>query len=252
MINSKNIGEMMNLIKSAYGDKSFSEEPEKIKNVVNLWTVMFQDDEPLEVLIAVKNCIATLQYPPRIADIKSRIATNRLNGQMTEMEAWVKIRKAVEKSNDGSSANIAFSELPKILQKVIVEPSTLRAWRGVSSDTFEGVIASNVQRSYRELAKQEAMYNALPKDIQNAQSWMNKESEVEMLPEPKKQPSIDEMFDAMDRRAVEYRENHGITAKPEYANRVSAFLEPLTENEIKMHEAKEKADLKARLERMHV
>ena len=56
----------------------------------------------------------------------------------------------------------------------------------------------------------------------------------------------------MDKRAVEYRESHGITAKPEYENRVSAFLEPMTENEIKMHEAKERADLKARLERMHV
>ena len=249
MISNQDTNQMIDLIVSAYGDKAFPvDNPKKLAKVMNLWAVMFRDDDPKEVLIAVKNCISTLQFPPKIADIKSRIAQNRMAGQMTEMEAWIEIRKAVKNATTYKDANEAFISLPKILQKLVGEPSTLVAWNRVSIDTFEGVIASNTQRSYKELAKREAEYYSLPKDLQTEQAWLIAEQkEVTMLPEPKPQKSIDEMMDDMDKNADAYREDHAITPNADYSSRVDAFRKPMTKDELLMHEAKEKRKDKLRM-----
>ncbi len=249
MMTIENIGTMLELLETAYGE-SFYKGTNREKTL-RLWSVMFRDDEPKEVLIAVKSCIATLQYPPKVADIKSRIAQNRMAGQLTEMEAWSKIREAVKNACTSVDANTAFLCLPEILQKCVGTPSQLRSWHGVSADTFEGVIASNVQRNYRELARREATYNALPKDMQAAQNWMVEEPKnVTMLPEPAEK-SIGEIIEEANDKSAE---NRNITMtnelKGKHADRVSAFLTPLTDAELKMQTAKEKAEEKNRLERM--
>ena len=241
MITGKDISTMMDLLVSAYGEKSFPTEPKQMTQVANLWSVMFKDDEPEEVLLAVKNCIATLSFPPKVADIKSRIAQSRMAGQMTEMEAWSAIRDAVRSARNRTDANRVFTELPPILQKCVGTPSQIMAWGGVSTDTFEGVIASNIQRSYRELAKREATFYALPKDMQASQSWMiEKQSDVQMLPEPAPQKSFEERDVEMNIEAQVYREQQGIEANPEYNDRVADFLKPMTDAELKMFEAKKR------------
>ena len=251
MITGKDISTMMDLLVTAYGDKSYPTDPKQMAKVANLWSVMFRDDEPEEVLIAVKNCIATLTFPPKIADIKSRIAQSRMSGQMTEMEAWAKVRDAVRNSDTRPDANRTFLDLPEILQKVVGTPSQLIAWHGVSLDTFEGVIASNIQRSYRELARNEATWNALPKDLQTSQKWMvGKPESVTMLPEPTPQKSIDEIQNDMDVSAREYRAKYGISENPEYKGKVADFQKPMSDSEQKMFEAKKRHDLKTKLDRM--
>ena len=247
MITQKDINTIMDLLVSAYGDKAYPTDPKQMAKVSNLWTVMFQDDEPREVLLAVKNCIATQQFPPKIADIKGRIAQSRMAGQMTEMEAWQKIREAVDKASGRTDANNAFTNLPAILKKVVGSPSQLRAWNACSIDTFEGVIASNVQRSYRELARREATYYALPKDLQTEQSWMvDAPKEVTMLPEPKPQKSIDERHAEMDEEAREFRKTHGIEENKSYSDRVADFQKPMTKEELLMMDAKKRHEEKLR------
>jgi len=180
MMTKSDIAQVMDLLTAAYGDKAFSQDPSQMQKVVNLWSVMFADDDPAEVLIAVKNCISTLQFPPKIADIKHRIAENRMAGQLTEMEAWALIRKAVEDSYSRSEAVTQFERLPKILQRVVGSASQLRAWRTVDDSDFETVTASNCMRTYRTLAQREAGYYALPADMQQAEAWR--------LPTTTKQP----------------------------------------------------------------
>ena len=242
MITNKDINQIMDLLISAYGDKAYPiDDPQKMVKVSHLWTVMFQDDEPAEVLIAVKSCIATLSFPPKVADIKSRSAQSRMAGQMTEMEAWSAIRDAVRSARNRTDANRVFTELPPILQKCVGTPSQLMAWGGVSTDTFEGVIASNFMRSYRETAKNEAMYNALPKEMQSEQSYLNPTpKEVTMLPEPAPQKTFEERDVEMNIEAQVYREQQGIEANPEYDSKVADFLKPMTDTELKMLEAKKR------------
>lgn len=201
---------------------------------------------------AVKAFCNTSKFPPSLADIKAQIVESYLQDKPTAMQAFQYISKAVKKSYSKEDAIKQYNQLPPIIRNLVGEPTQLQDWYKVSSESFQTVIMSAIRESYKELATREAKFYAFPDDLQRVEQWRVSVPEVVALPEPVKEKTIDEMFDAMDRHAVEYRENHGITAKPEYANRVSAFLEPLTENEIKMHEAKERADLKARLERMRV
>jgi len=184
MITKQNIADMMDLLVAAYGDKAFPQEPQKMAKVVNLWTIMFEHDDPREVLVAVKDCIATLQFPPKIADIKTRIAQNRLEGQMTEMEAWAHIRMAVEQSTSREKAEEIFEGLPKIIQRTVGSASQLRGWRVVNDEQFETVVASNCQRTYRQLAQREAGWHALPPDIQQAEVWRVETPKLAELPEP--------------------------------------------------------------------
>ena len=250
MMTQKDIEKVMDLLVAAYGEKAYpTADPKQMAKVSSLWSVMFAEDEPGEVLIAVKNCIATSPYAPHVSDIKQRIAQSRMAGQMTEMEAWVQIRKAIKKAGTSAEANQAFSEMPRILRKVVGEPGTLKEWRGVSLDTLEGVIASNCQRSYRELARAEATFNALPKDIQRKSAWMVSEPEAVMLPEPKPQKSHEERFADMDRDAAEYRKKYVLPQSQDMTYRVSAFKAPMTDAELKMMAAKAKTDEKYRKEK---
>ena len=251
MMTQKDIEKVMDLLVAAYGEKAYpTADPKQMAKVSSLWSVMFAEDDPAEVLLAVKNCIATSPYAPHVSDIKSRIAQSRIAGQMTEMEAWINIRKAIKKAGTSAEANQAFSEMPQILRKVVGEPGTLKEWRGVSLDTLEGVIASNCQRSYRELAKTEATFNALPKDIQRKSSWMVSEPEPTMLPEPKPQKTHEERFADMDADAAEYRRKYVLPQSQDMTDRVNAFIAPMTDSERKLMEARQKADAKYRLERM--
>ena len=172
MITDANIEQVLDLLVTAYGEKAYPlDDPKKMIKVKNLWTVMFADDEPIEVLTAVKDCIATLQFAPKIADIKSRIAQNRLSGQLTELEVWQIVRKAVEDSDSISKAKQIYNTLPKPVQSVVGSPSLLRSWRSVEDAQFETIIMSLVTRTYRTIAAREAGYHALPQDIQDAERW---------------------------------------------------------------------------------
>ena len=188
MMTEEDIAKTLDLLVSAYGEKAFPElsDKKKLEKINDLWAVMFVDDDPAEVLIAVKDCIATLKFKPTIADIKTRMAQNKMAGQMTEMEAWAVIREAVERSNSRAEAEEIYNSLPKILQRVVGSPSQLRGWRVVPDEQFETVIASNVQRTYRLLAEHQSSYHALTADVQKQEQWKVDGPQNVGLPEPEK------------------------------------------------------------------
>ena len=172
MITENDFTEIMNLLLSAYGEKAFpTDNLEKMDKVLHLWTVMFKDDSPEEVLVAIKDCIATLQFPPKIADIKSRISQNRMAGQPSEMEAWAQVYKVVMDVDSVTSARQAFEKLPPISKALVGIPEQLLDWKEADGKTLTTVIASNFMRSYKVKAEREASYHALPADMQKAESW---------------------------------------------------------------------------------
>ena len=158
------------------------------QKILDSWFLIFRDDDASEVNRAVLAYICTEKFAPTVAGIKTLMAEERMAGQMTEMQAWQKIRDAVEYSSNRDEARKQYDRLPVILKKIVGSPSQLISWRKVSEDTFEGVIASNCQRSYRELARHEAVYYAIPGQLQAEQKWRVEETkQQEALPEaPKK------------------------------------------------------------------
>jgi hypothetical protein len=220
------------------------------ERVLNAWWPMFADDPAEEVTRAVVAYICTEKFAPTVSGIKTIMAENRMAGQMTEIQAWGRIRKAIDKADDRYNAAGEFAKMPPILQKIVSDPSQLRAWRKCSDDTLEGVIASNVQRSYRELAKREAVFYAIPGQLQSEQTWRVDAPAMVSLPEPVKQLTHEERFEKMDADAKAYREKYGGQNSRDMTDRVKAFVKPMTDGELKMHEAKAKREEAIRMERM--
>ena len=80
---------------------------------------------------------------------------------LTETTAWAMIRKAI--ANSGYHAQEEYEHLPESL-KACVTPDLLRSW-ALDETSSEQVIASNLMRSYRDSAKRQEEYDALPPDI---------------------------------------------------------------------------------------
>jgi hypothetical protein len=125
---------------------------------INLWATMFVD-EPVQIVVeAVKALMCTHKYPPTIADVKEKIAQITQPKQLTEMEAWENVRKAIDYYN----ASEKFNRLPKLIQKVVGSPDQLRRWAQMNTETVESVIQSNFMRSYKAKVLQEKEIAMLP------------------------------------------------------------------------------------------
>lgn len=240
MMTTDDITEVLKMLSANYG-KSFYDGT-NLKDVIKLWSVQFANDDPKKVMKAVQNCIATLTYKPTIADIRKRMAGDEMKGQLTSVEAFQEIAKAVSRGYDRDSAIVAFNDLSPILRRVVGTPNQLVSWRKVSEESFQTVIMSAIRESYRELAQREADYYALPKPLKIAEGWRVEGPEPEVLPEPEKKKTIDELHSEMDEDAKEYREKHGMQAKDKYNARVDDFKRPMTDEEMKAIEKKLKGE----------
>ena len=94
------------------------------------------------------------------------------------MEAWALVAKAVCNSNYNSAEE--FEKLPPVVQRLVGAPSQLREWAAMDSETFNSVVASNFQRSYKVRAKNERDFLALPSSVK---TFMESIAEGMKMPE---------------------------------------------------------------------
>lgn len=239
MMTIQEIGVMLDILEANYGQKFY--DGVNRDNVLKLWASSFQNDDPKIVMQAVQKYISTMSYKPTIADIRKRMVQVQL---MTEIEVFQSIKNAVRMANDDESACKAFNELPGICRKIVIQPSQLRAWRMVSSETFETVIASMISRSYRILADREAEYYSLPPHMKKDETWRIQAPELVSLPGPKRQKTFEEMDLEREQAEIEYRKRYGIKTTPEMVERnrkkLTAFIQPMTAEELKTMKQKEK------------
>ena len=69
---------------------------------------------------------------------------------------------------------------------------------------------------------------------------MVEEPEVNMLPEPKPQKSMDEVEADREKKSEEYRDRFGIEPNHAYDDRVAAFKAPMTTEDLKRMEYAER------------
>lgn len=142
----------------------FQKMPKEIRSRKVLdWAVAFKDDDFKTVQLAT---IATLSvqkdFPPNIAHIKEKISEMKMQKQVSEMEAWNVVRKAL---SDGCyySADERFLNLPINIQKCVGSPETLKTWCMMDLDQLNTVISSNFMRSYKQVCAREKENLSLPK-----------------------------------------------------------------------------------------
>lgn len=158
---------IMAVLRGAYPSFYRDMPKQEALDVVNLWAEMFADDDPALVAAAVKALIAsdTKGFPPHIGAVKEQMRKLTAPGEMSEAEAWTKIKRAISNGLYGSREE--FDRLPPLCQKLVGSPSQLRDWAALDSDELNTVVASNVQRAFRTMQQRENETAKLPGDVRD-------------------------------------------------------------------------------------
>ena len=156
---------IMAVLETAYPQFYAKKSQEEKMDVIKLWAEMFADEPSAIVAMAVKALIKTREstFPPGIGEINAKIMQITQPEEMTELEAWGMVAKAIR--NSAYSSVEEFGKLPQAVQKIVGSPAQLQEWSQMDSGTVSSVIASNFQRSYKARAKSDREYNALPSTV---------------------------------------------------------------------------------------
>lgn len=73
--------------------------------------------------------------------------------QLTEQEAWMLVRHAVE--NSGYHSEEEFDKLPEVVQKAVVSPRNLEIWGMMDEDDFNTVQQSQFLRTFRAVQQRQ-------------------------------------------------------------------------------------------------
>lgn len=156
---------IMAVLRGAYPRYYASVSREDLETVVALWTEMFSE-EPYEIVAAaVKALIAgdVKGFPPHIGAVKERIYQLTRPHEMTELEAWGYVAKAVRNSLYNSREE--FEKLPSLVQRLVGSPNQLRTWAMIDTDSLETVVQSNFMRSFKNRAQSVKDYQKLPQTV---------------------------------------------------------------------------------------
>lgn len=158
---------LMAVLETAYPMFYAKKTQQEREDAIRLWAEMFADEPGEVVAMAVKALIKSRvsTFPPGIGEIAEKIRQITQPEEMTELEAWSLVLKAVGNSNYNSGEE--FAKLPPVLQRLVGAPSQLREWAAMDSETLNSVVASNFQRSYKVRAKNERDYLALPSSVKD-------------------------------------------------------------------------------------
>lgn len=138
---------------------------QQVDATIGLWAELFAEESFEVVKAAVKAYIVTdtKGFPPHIGAIKEAIRKLTQPEEMTEMEAWGHVAKALRNSGYHSAAE--FEKLPPVVQRIVGSPSQLREWAMMDTDTVQSVVQSNFMRSYKARAAGERELLALPPQV---------------------------------------------------------------------------------------
>ena len=157
--------QIMAVLRGAYPHFYRDISRKEAEDTVNLWQAMFACDDPALVGAVVKAIIVSdnREFPPNIGVVKEKMRELTDGDEMTEVEAWALVAKAVKNGIWGAQEE--FERLPEEIQRLLGAPSQLREWAMMDSDTLHSVVASNFQRSYRVIVKRKQERQKLPQDI---------------------------------------------------------------------------------------
>lgn len=139
-------------------------KPNDISETVDVWQMMLSDYDYNLVAMALKAYILsdTSGFAPSIGQLVSKIQTITKPHELSEMEAWSLVSKAIR--NSGYNSVEEFAKLPPIVQNAVGLPDQLRTW-ALDENYNEQVISSNFMRCYRtELARHEEL-SKMPEEI---------------------------------------------------------------------------------------
>ena len=135
-------------------------KPADITATVDTWTAILSSYQFEHIRAALHSYILsdTKGFAPTPGQLIDKIPIKSFD--MTEMEAWGMVNKAL--SNSSYHAKEEFDKLPLVVQKTLGRFEVLQEWAGMDIDTVQSVIQSNFIRNYRTVLQREKERNKLP------------------------------------------------------------------------------------------
>lgn len=135
-------------------------KPADITATVDTWTAILASYQFEHIRAALHSYILsdTKGFAPTPGQLIDKIPVKSFD--MTEMEAWGMVNKAL--SNSNYHAKEEFDKLPLVVQKTLGRFEVLQEWAGMEIDTVQSVIQSNFIRNYRTVLQREKERNKLP------------------------------------------------------------------------------------------
>lgn len=158
----EDVKKLLALIAVAYPQSKF--EPSQM--TLDLWVDMLSDLPGEVVAASTKRMIATLKYPPTIADIRGAVAqaTQDARGMLSAGEAWAKVKKAIGRfgSYRGDEARAWLGE------DVWRAVEYIGGWRDLClSDDPETVRSAQFERRYDAMVAQQSARIQIPASVRD-------------------------------------------------------------------------------------
>lgn len=140
-------------------------KPDNMQFTLNVWHEMLKDYDYKLVSMGLKSYISTNTsgFAPSIGQLIDEIAKLNQSQELNEMQAWALVSKSLRDGYYHSEER--FNELPPLVQKAVGCAENLKFWSQSDASSVESVIASNFQRTYRNLLMREKEVQKLPLDV---------------------------------------------------------------------------------------
>lgn len=134
-------------MKAVYADPKFLAD----KDAIMVWYALLKDLDYTAVSKAITEVLRTSKFPPTVADITERVHRDAAKEDLSEMEAWDLVRRAMRNSIYHSEEE--FDRLPDAVKKAIGSAANLREMATMDEDTVESVEQSHFVRSFRVITE---------------------------------------------------------------------------------------------------
>ena len=141
-------------------------KPNNISETVDVWQMMLSDYDYNLVAMALKAYILsdTSGFAPSIGQLVAKIQTLTKPKELSEMEAWSLVNKAI--GNSSYDYVNEFYKLPPIIQKCVGNSMQLHKW-AMTENLNKEVVSSNFMRSYRTMVARQEEYMEMPQEIRD-------------------------------------------------------------------------------------
>ena len=153
-------GTLVKGMKAVYAQATFIPD----QDAFDVWYALLQDLDYTRASMAAQRHMMTEKFPPTISDIRSGAVEVSAPTEMTEMEAWSRVYKAIcDLRYDEPEKE--FNRLPELCRIAIGTPANLRELATMDTETVMSVEQSHFLRNYRAAAERKKAEAALSVDL---------------------------------------------------------------------------------------
>lgn len=142
--------------------------------MVDAWNFFLDEYNYNDVAIALKQYVKTSgsAFAPSVSQLIDMVHRPQELNQMSDMEAWQGVRKAISRSSYGAEEQ--FSKFPEAIKAAVGSPAQLRIWAG-DEDFNEGVESSNFYKRYNAVVARSNEINRMPVEARAKLGMMQQE-----------------------------------------------------------------------------